>query len=449
MEFFMGQELRQPELPAGSSRPSYTPSEGVIVVDNDPDGYTRRYLYKAIGGNPSEVLISKEPTSRGQKAPMLGRPTPMPQLDKPVGPRMGETMQISGQRPDVIQKKAPVPVDDSVMRQQKPVQMKSSMGGPTSFLDNAVKVVGLGNPALGQVPRKQVSPGSPNGVFPTASRTMGQAAPAAAPVVPATCPGAVEMPDGRKIDPDDLIKLADLCELMPFLLESYSSMQQAKATGQLAPGQSVPIAGQQPTAGGMVPSVSQFGPAGGVTGGGGAMFGGGGGPGPAGPQGIQGPPGVAGIPGLGGIVDSLRKVDGDFIAGPGAFIAVPGTLITFSQSQLGPATFLLNAAVGTTSGVSGLSQSGQMGLRIDGVDYPLVSRLLNAEPTVMEGSYPFAEFILNQPIVFSLPLAAGSHTVEVILRGLAPAEFGGASLAISFGVSAVPTQPLDLSVVHN
>jgi hypothetical protein len=283
------------------------------------------------------------------------------------------------------------------------------------------------------------------------SVAMGQAVPAQGPppveepAAPATCPGAIEMPDGRIIEPEDGIKLQDLCELMPFLLESYGALQDAKTkkggNGQISPGQSVPIAGQPSAGASAVPSTaSQFGPAG-STGGGGFVGsgGGGGGPGPAGPRGNQGVPGPAGF---GGLVDSVQKVDGDFIAGPGGFIPVPGTSIMFVQSQAGPATFLLNATLGSSVGGVGLPQSGQIGIRVDGTDYPLATRLLH---TFAGG---VGEFMIGQTSSLVLVLPAGPHTVEVILRGLAPGEYG-AGLGISAGVVAVPSQPVDLSVVHN
>lgn len=383
-------------------------------------------------------------------------------IQSPLSPRVGEMLGLPmrEEQPSVIQKASPLPVDGAVM-EKKSIQMQGSLGGPTSFLEKEVRMVGMPDLVLGNVPQKQISPGAPLGSFPMAGRTLGETSLAQAqPAAPATpaeaaapplpppgqCPGAVEMTDGRIIEPQDEIRLQDLCELMPFLLESYKALETAKqSNGKVAPGQSVPVVGQQRGPGGVPSTASQFGPAGGMSpygggGGGGFVGGGGGGPGPVGPQGQVGAQGPIAP---GGIVDSITKTDGDFSAGPGAFVPVPGTSIMFVQGTAGPATFLLNANLGATSGASGLSQSGQMGLRIDGTDYPLVSRLLH---TFAGG---VGEFILAQPAVFSLPLPAGPHTVEVILRGLAPGEFGGAAIGIPASVAASPIQPLHMSVTHN
>jgi hypothetical protein len=365
---------------------------------------------------------------------------------------MGEAVLKNGLQQGVaIQKMGPIPVDGGISREQRPVQtQQASLGGPTTFLETSVKVTLPAPPALGTVPQKQVSMGGNLPLVSGPSVALGQAPPApaaAAPEVPqqepGTCPGAVEMPDGRIIEPEDQVRLQDLCELMPFLLESYGALQSAKAAkggnGQVTPGQSLSVVGAAPGGASGVPSAaSQFGPAGSTGGGGFVGSGGGGGPGPVGPRGNQG---VAGPVGFGGVVDSVTKTDGDFIVGPGAFVAVPGTSIMFVQTQVGPATFLLNAVPGNI-GASGFCQSGQMGIRVDGTDYPLITRLLH---TFAGG---VGEFQVGQACVHSLTLAAGPHTVEVIVRGLLPGEFSG-GLGSPFGVVAVPSQPLYLSVVHN
>lgn len=199
-----------------------------------------------------------------------------------------------------------------------------------------------------------------------------------------------------------------------------------------------------------VPTSASFGPAGqaaggsgpfGQAGGGMSFGGGGGGPGPVGPQ---GPVGSIGATGPGSIVEPpLIKTDGDFIAGPGGFVAVPGTLVPFAMAAAGVAQFNLLATVGVSSGGSGLSQSLQLGLRIDGTDYALITRLLH---TFVGG---VGEFMLGQTIHFALSLGAGPHTVEVILRGLIPGEFGGAAIGIAGAVCAIPSVPLVLTVSHS
>lgn len=509
----MGHEIR-PELPANSPRPPETPHEGIVVVDVDPDGYTRRYLYKAMrGSDPSEILISESPTmgvsgratmsdrSERRNIPIRTERTeaptrrslpmtssapkpsripvtqmkenagaPMLQVRTLMAPQMGATTPVHGlRREDAVRPQAPIltstPIHQAAKVAATPLperaqtqmlalrtaapQMgstsmvpqeakeaaipRTSMGGPTAFLEKEVRLMSVIGPSLGNGPK--------NGMI--AAPSMGQTAPAPAPAPPGECPGAVEMPDGRVIQPEDGIALRDLCELMPFLLESYGERQKAEAgNGPLAPGKSVPIAGQPQSGPGAVPTSSQFGPAGGMGGGGGGGFvgGGGGGPGPAGPQGATG---TAGVAGFGGLVDSISKIDGDFTAGPGAFIPVPGTLLPFVQAVAGPVTFLVNVSFGTTSGAGSTSQSGQMGLKVDGTDYPLVTRLIH---TFVGG---VAEFLVGQAAVFVLVLPAGAHTVEVITRGLFPGEFGGTGIGIPLTVSAVPIQPLTLSAVHS
>lgn len=316
-------------------------------------------------------------------------------------------------------KKDVYPVSNPVASGTPMAAGMTQMGGsPSAFMHNQVPIKGLG----------QAAPGP---------------APEAAPAAGAKCPGAVEMPDGRTIEPEEFISLQDLCTLMPFLVETLTNLQ----SKGLAPGQKLSVVGQKGPGVAAVPTAAgSFGPAGQGGGpfgsAGGMSFGGGGGaPGQTGPQ---GPIGVPGATGPGSIVEPpLIKTDGDFTAGPGAFVAVPGTLINFALAAAGVAQFNLLATVGATSGASGLSQSLQLGLRIDGTDYALVTRLLH---TFVGG---VGEFMVGQPINFAMSLGAGPHSVEVILRGLAPGEFGGAGIGIPGGVCAVPSVPLVLTVSHS
>lgn len=302
--------------------------------------------------------------------------------------------------------------------QKAPMAGVAPIGGPTGFVQNQVPIRGLGQAAA-------PAPG----------------APPPAPVAPpgSKCPGAVEMPDGRVIEPDGLIALKDLCELVPFLIETLTNLQ----TQGLAPGQKLSVVGGQP---GVlaIPNQGSFGPAGGgfrAGGPGGFVGGGGGGPGPAGPQGAVG---VAGPPGPGSIVEPpVVKTDGDFTAGPGAFVPVPGTALVFSMLNAGVAKFDLLATLGSSAGAVSESQSAQIGLRIDGTDYPLTTRLIH---TFVGG---VGEFMVGQSSTFGLSLGAGSHTVEVLLRGLLPGEYGGAGLGIPATIAAVPTVPLVLTVSHS
>lgn len=275
-------------------------------------------------------------------------------------------------------------------------------------------------------------------------RQLGQAAaPAPAPAAatpPATtgkCPGAVEMPDGRTIEPGDNITLQALCELMPFLVQTLTDLQ---AKG-LAPGQKVPVVGQTPDGRMAVPNAASFGPAGQGPYGrstGGWVGGGGGGPGPAG---APGPIGLTGPPGPGSITEPpVVKIDGDFTAGPGAFVPVPGTAVSFKMSAAGVAEVKLVLTLG--SGATMHSESAQIGVRINGTDYPLTVRLIQ---TMVAG---VGEFHIGQSFLFPVTLPAGQYKAELLLRGLLPGEFGG-GLGTPASVNANPSIPLIITVSHN
>lgn len=295
-----------------------------------------------------------------------------------------------------------------------------SLSGATSFLQNEVPIAGLSGPYLGQVSQGPVPTVPGPGPVPTQ-----QAAPAGE--FPASlCPGAIQMPDGRTIEPEDEITLMDLCDILPTIMEALQ-LKATQGDGR------VPVVGGQQRGFG---PAGQMGAISAPGGGGGFGGGGGGGRGERGLRGFQGPAG------LGGNIDTITKTDGDFTAGPGAFVSVPGTLINFTTEEAGTSLFFLQAVLGATDGTGG-SQSDQLGLRIDGTDYPLSVRLLH---TFAAG---VGEFLIGQSSMFSLAMAAGAHTVEVVLRGLAPGEFGGTALGISATVAATSTVPLQLSVSHN
>jgi hypothetical protein len=124
-------------------------------------------------------------------------------------------------------------------------------------------------------------------------------------------------------------------------------------------------------------------------------------------------------------------------------VVVPLTTINFTVTNTGVAHFLLQATLGATSGASTIPQSDQIGVRVDGVDYPLSTRLLH---TFAGG---VGEFLIGQFSMLPLMLTPGAHQVDVVLRGLAPGEFGGAALGTVGGVCATPTVPLHLSVIHS
>lgn len=325
-------------------------------------------------------------------------------------------------------------------------------GGPTAFFKGEVPLRTAQPSPVGPVRTQQL--GSPIPMPSQApARTvplLGQQAPApaapAAPVQYRKCPGPMLLPDGTEIQPDDYIRLNDLCEIMPHLLEAMGMAAQAAQAKGLAPGQPVPVVGQTPGGAQPVPTLPGFGPSQGpFGGGGGAMFGGGGGgPGPAGAQGPPGPAGPPGPPGVGVLTTPIVKMDGDFsAAAAAAFAPVPGTLLNFVTSQDGPVVFLLQAELNSIP--NGGTQNAQIGLRIDGSDQKL-ARLRSVEGSLLEP--PNGDFFVGQSQMFSLELPAGNHTVEVLLRGLLPGEYG-VGLGISATISANPESPLVLTALHN
>lgn len=300
-------------------------------------------------------------------------------LAKMEGPKLGE---------NVVQEDAPIPVDSGV----------------------AVRPI----PVLGQVQPQQ---------------------PAAQPPAPEvrTCPGPVQLADGRILEPDDYIKLSDACEIIPQLLKAYLQ----KAAG---PGSQVRVAGGIPgvqgvPTPGMFTGLGPLGPYGQAGAGGG--FGGGGGSGARGAQGPAGPAGPAGAAGVGLASDPVVKTDGDFTAAAGAFVPVPGSTLTFTSAEDGPVVILVQAELSAMGG--GGTQNAQFGLRIDGVDYSLGRRLLH---TFAGG---VGEFLITQSQMFGLNLAAGLHTVDVLLRGLTAAD-GGMDIPVM--VSANPISPLVVMALH-
>lgn len=402
------------ELPLGSSVPSLTPPEGVIVPALEADGWTRKYLHRTSMGadgrvKSNRILMAEIPPAGGVPAPlqMLSGPAP--------APNSGLQVPANGMvRPMSVRLAGPVQLGRTGLGQAFPI------GG-------------------GSLPVAQPS-------FPGDYPAQAQGSPAGSPpaALEPVCPEApIQMKDGSFLGPDDPVTFAALCELMPIVAEALEILKRNNSNGKGAPGGNrlgpVTVVGGRPGGPAGVPSsMSPFGgmqQSSGAGGGGGGW--GGGGTGARGAQGIQGPVGA------GGLTDFIVKTDGDFIAGPGPFIVVPGTTINFTVTNAGVGHFFLDATLGATSGASSLSQNGQIGLRIDGVDYPLATHLLH---TFGGG---IGEFMLGQAGVLPLQLSAGAHQVDVILRGIAIGEFGGTGLGLSAGVCAVPAVPLYLSVIHS
>jgi len=264
----------------------------------------------------------------------------------------------------------------------------------------------------------------------------------------AACPpnAPVALADGKLIMPDDQVTLADLCELIPLILETMAAAQGGGGggAGLLVPGAQVPIAGAPmlgPFGTPALPSnTSPFGPPKGsaiAASGGGGGFGGGGGGGGRGARGLQGPAGPAGAPGPGTIVPMI-KTDGNFtVASVSPFLPIPGTQKKITLLEAGPAIFLIQGVFGGNS-IAGVS-NGQIGLRVDGTDYPLTANLIH---TFVGG---VGEFLASATANFPIMLAAGEHDVELIVRGDSSL---GAPTGLPVVVQATPAIPLALTIIH-
>lgn len=245
----------------------------------------------------------------------------------------------------------------------------------------------------------------------------------------------VELPDGRVLLPEDTLTLGDFLELLPLLLEGG-------AAAGLAPGKEVPVRGMpgapmgapgaQARPGALPGAGPTFGPASGRAGGGFVASGGGG----RGPKGDRGP---QGLPGPGTIPVPVFKTDGDFtVVSASPFVEVPGTEITFTQQTPGAtALFFVQAVFGGNS-VAGRT-NGQLGVRIDGVDFPLTANLLHT------GAAGVDAFLAGVHATLPQALAVGAHTASVVVRGDAAL---GAPTGSPVTVQANATIPLAFSVIH-
>jgi hypothetical protein len=406
------------ELPVGSPEPAITPPEGMIVPFVERDGWTRKYLYRTsmgADGRPakSKILIREIPPAPGTApAPVL------PFLSGPAE-QNGDGLQVPA----------------NMMVRPMTVQLSGGRQLGRTGLGQAYPIGGGTLPA-GQPRYPGDYPGVPNA--PVVSPPAQAAAPA--PEEPVCPDGPIQLKNGDFLAPDDPVTLENLCEIMPVIAEALEILKKNRGgaggnrLGPVTVQGGIPGASQGvPTS--MSPFASQQQGQTGGNGGGGWGGGGRGGPGPQGPQGQVG---------AGGLTDFITKTDGDFTAGPGAaFVVVPLTTINFTVTNTGVAHFLLQATLGATSGASLIPQSDQIGVRVDGVDYPLSTRLLH---TFASG---VGEFLIGQFSMLPLMLTPGAHQVDVVLRGLAPGEFGGAALGTVGGVCATPTVPLHLSVIHS
>lgn len=262
---------------------------------------------------------------------------------------------------------------------------------------------------------------------------------------PANAP--VELSDGRIVYPEDPVTLADVCEIVPLIIESL--MKEA-GQGKLTAGMPVKVVGNQ-AAFGPTLSVPGFGPKPGSVGGIGGLFGqqggggGGGGGFPSGgggrgPQGIAGNQGIQGPAGPGSLISSVTKDDGDFsVVSFSPFVVIPGTLISFTTTAEGTAVFLIQVVFGAGAGAG--FTNGQIGLRITvgGVptDYPLTANLMH---TFVGG---VGQFVVGAHASIPLLLPPGTYDCEVIVRG---DEFVGPSGGLPIVVQANTERPLYLTV---
>lgn len=264
--------------------------------------------------------------------------------------------------------------------------------------------------------------------------------------MPEACrPGVpVELADGQIVMPDDPITLAALCELVPLLLETMAGSAVQGRNGAPTPGSAIPIAGGSifmpsgaPPVPGQRPGAIVGSPSGPFSGGGGGSMGfggGGGGRGASGARGPVGPPGPAGP----GTILPVIKTDGNFsVASVSPFVPIPGTSKGFATTRDGASVFMIQAVFGGNS-VTSLS-NGQIGLRVDGKDFPLTANLLHT------GAAGVDQFLASVHASFAVTLSAGAHTAELLVRGDSSL---GAPTGSPVRVQANATIPLALTVIH-
>ncbi len=142
------------------------------------------------------------------------------------------------------------------LRQSAPPPQAPALRGSGASPIPAAPTAALGSGSRLGLPSRGGPMGKP---LTLVGKNLGQAAPAAPPAPSAPqqpspddvalsfarqCPGPVEMSDGHIIEPQDFIKLQDLCELVPFLTEAELAVKakEKEVCKTLAPGQPVPLA---------------------------------------------------------------------------------------------------------------------------------------------------------------------------------------------------------------
>jgi hypothetical protein len=132
------------------------------------------------------------------------------------------------------------------------------------------------------------------------------------------------------------------------------------------------------------------------------------------------------------------KTDGNFtVASVSPFIEIPGTEKTINPQEDGPAIFMIQGVFGGNS--SGGLTNGQIGLRVDGTDYPLTANLIH---TFAGG---VGDFLASATAAFPVTLTKGPHDVALIVRGDSSL---GAPVGLPITVQANPSIPLAMTIIH-
>lgn len=422
-EFYMGEEIAELEL--GSPLPAVLPSKGLIVPSLDGDGWTRKYLHQD-GGR--KILISEIPPPKG--SPAMGESRPIPFAGRPGAGNVPSLPFQGNQTP--LPGKSPFGIG-------QPMEGRPGQG--------TVPVRGLGAPIPSLLPIRLAQSSDPTlPAAPTAPAPAAGGTPVPFDGDCKVCPGPMEMPDGRIIQPEDSITLKDICAMMPVLLDRACGPGGFQKSQEAAPQGPYPTQPIRVTPGfpGMGPGNGPFGQGAGF---GGAGGGGGGLPGPLGV--VQGTPvggfngsagpGPTGPAGPGTGIAFVTKTDGDFSAGPGSFIPIPGTSFTFNQAKTGPVLFMINAIFGCND-----AQNNALAIRING-GTPIPVQLALFHTFVSD----VGVFYVGASAFWPMTLADGSYTVELMLRGINAGQFcSGTGLGFTATISATPDGPLAFAALY-
>lgn len=131
------------------------------------------------------------------------------------------------------------------------------------------------------------------------------------------------------------------------------------------------------------------------------------------------------------------KEDGDFtVVSISPFVPIPDTRVDFDQSKDGYGVFLIQAVFGSPGGGA---TNGQIGISIDGVEYPLTPNLIK---TMVAG---VTQFLAGVSAHIPVALKKGSHFAELLVRGdsTLPAPIG-----LPVTVQANPEVPLALTAIY-